>query len=279
MIYYCVRTSEYLADILDRVSRGAEYYLQIDVSEKKAKAVIQKWAERYCLELSPRQRTYRLKSKAVADLIVLQSRAMKNLEMVRMCLLVTIPVSDRQGLHADLAQNRIKFDFELDKGQSDYWGSVHDRKGRITQNTAIYGDTKKTSIPVYELVELPFTKEERKQKELNKTAGWTWRLHKDFIKLKMELIEGVFKDAQRLKDREKQDMKLTQEMAKLWGMCGFRGVRDDVFNINRKLYALSFKYLNRKNSIDLQVPPYTRKQKRTVHNLEEMLKHEHERAN
>ena len=40
MIYFCVKTDEYLRDILDRVSLGSEYYCQIDVPLNKAESVI-----------------------------------------------------------------------------------------------------------------------------------------------------------------------------------------------------------------------------------------------
>lgn len=268
LIYYCVKSSEYLADILDKVSRGAEYFLQIEIPQQKVESLINKWSERYNLEQSARQRTYRLKTAPVVDLIVLQTQAMNKFNLVRLCLLVTLPQQYRQHLNLNEVQKYIKEGFKLDKAQRESFTSVYDRKHRLTLHTVLARGVE--TIPVYELIELPFTKTERKQKELNKDKGWTWRLHKNFINLKLDLIEQAFKDAQGLKDHKKQDAKILKEMEILWGMSGFRGVRRDIFKINSKLRGLTFKYLNRRNMIELKVPIYTIKSKRLVRNLDDM---------
>lgn len=268
LIYYCVKSSEYLADILDKVSRGAEYFLQIEIPQQKVESLINKWSERYNLEQSARQRTYRLKTAPVVDLIVLQTQAMNKFNLVRLCLLVTLPQQYRQHLNLNEVQKYIKEGFKLDKAQREGFTSVYDRKHRLTLHTVLARGVE--TIPVYELIELPFTKTERKQKELNKDKGWTWRLHKNFINLKLDLIEQAFKDAQGLKDHKKQDAKILKEMEILWGMSGFRGVRRDIFKINSKLRGLTFKYLNRRNMIELKVPIYTIKSKRLVRNLDDM---------
>ena len=49
MIYYCVKTSEYLADILDKVSRETQYYFQLDVPLDRAESIIEKFQKRYDL--------------------------------------------------------------------------------------------------------------------------------------------------------------------------------------------------------------------------------------
>ena len=268
LLYYCVKSSEYLADILDKVSRGAEYFLQIEIPQQKVESLINKWSERYNLEQSARQRTYRLKTAPVVDLIVLQTQAMNKFNLVRLCLLVTLPQQYRQHLNLNEVQKYIKEGFKLDKAQRESFTSVYDRKHRLTLHTVLARGVE--TIPVYELIELPFTKTERKQKELNKDKGWTWRLHKNFINLKLDLIEQAFKDAQGLKDHKKQDAKILKEMEILWGMSGFRGVRRDIFKINSKLRGLTFKYLNRRNMIELKVPIYTIKSKRLVRNLDDM---------
>ena len=65
MIYYCVKTSEYLADILDKVSRETQYYVQLDVPLDRAEGIIEKFHKRYDLDQTARQRNYRLKQKPV----------------------------------------------------------------------------------------------------------------------------------------------------------------------------------------------------------------------
>ena len=56
MIYYCVKTSEYLADILDKVSRETQYYFQLDVPLDRAESIIEKFQKRYDLNQTARQR-------------------------------------------------------------------------------------------------------------------------------------------------------------------------------------------------------------------------------
>lgn len=46
MIYYCVKTSEYLADILDKVSRETQYYVQLDVPLDRAESIIEKFQKK-----------------------------------------------------------------------------------------------------------------------------------------------------------------------------------------------------------------------------------------
>lgn len=261
MIYFCVRTDEYLTDILDRVSRGASHYLQIDIQVQKAQSLLDKLADRYDLSINPRQRTYRKsKSIPVFDLIVLQNESFRKIDVIRFCLLATLPIEHR-ALESEDVWECIANALKLDTKQFERFYSVSDRKNRLIFNSV-------TKHPVYELVELPYTKEERKQKEISKgkESGWTWRLHKKFVKLKLERIETAFKDAQRLKDKEKQDARILKEIEILWAMSGFRGVRDDIFTINSKLRGLTFKYLNRKSTIELKVPMYQRKTKRSVKN-------------
>lgn len=271
MIFYCAKTGEYLADILDRASRGAEHFLQIDVQQNQAKVLIQKWTVRYKLDQTARQRTYRLKTKPVVDLIVLQNQSLKKARKIRLCLLVTMPVQNR-GADLKTAHDMLNTAFDLDKSQYEKFNCMSDRKSRLTCNVAIVTvKADAVSVPVYELVELPFTKAERKQKEITKDIGWTWRLHKDFIKLKLQLIEDSYKEAQKVRDPLKQDAKLLKQFEILWSMSGFRGVRDDIFKLNSKASGLSFRYLNRKNTLELKVPLYTIKMKKLAKNFDEMV--------
>lgn len=257
MIYFCVNTSEYLTDILDRVSLGASHYLQIDIQHEKASSLLHKLNDRYDVSINARQRTYRKsKSIPVFDLIILESQSLKKIDVVRFCLLVTLPL-DHRSLESEKLWKYIAESLKLDTKQFERFYNVSDRKNRLIFNST-------TNHPVYELVELPYTKQERKQKEISKESGWTWRIHKKFVKLKLERIENAFKEAQKLKEKEKQDAKILKEMEILWGFVGFRGVRDDIFTINSKLRGLTFKYLNRTSTIELKVPSYERKTKRSV---------------
>lgn len=264
MLGFCVKTDEYLADILDRVSRGAEYFLQVDVDQSKAKALVEKWTQRYHLDQTPRQRTYRLKTSPVLDLIVVQTQALFKLEKIRLCLLITLPMEHREKCDVKLAETLVNTAFELNKDQKEQFSCVRERKTRLIYETS---SPRGGKMPAYELVELPFTKAERKQKELTKEQGWTWRLHKNFIQMKQERIEQAFKDSQRAKNKQLN----TKELDILWSMAGFRGVRNDIFKINRTLYTLSHTYRDKPLDLIPQIPRYTIKSKRLVKSLDAMM--------
>ena len=268
MIYYCVKTSEYLADILDKVSRETQYYVQIDVPLDRAESIIEKLQKRYALDQTARQRNYRLKQKPVVDLIVLLNQSLLKIEKVRLCLLCTVP-EELRGKKQDCSE-LLKAAYALDKSEVEPFESVQDRQNRLIYRTAIQTGENKQSAPVYELVNLPFTIEQRKQKEIDKTSGWTWRIHKKFLELKSEQLVSTFKKAQQIKNPEKQDSMIMADLSRVAKLAGFRGVREDVFKFNKQVFPLYFKYLNRKSKIELRVPSYERKSKRLVTNFHEM---------
>ena len=268
MIYYCVKTSEYLADILDKVSRETQYYVQLDVPLDRAESIIEKFQKRYALDQTARQRNYRLKQKPVVDLIVLLNQSLLKIEKVRLCLLCTVP-EELRGKKQDCSE-LLKAAYALDKSEVEQFESVQDRQNRLIYRTAIQTGENKQSAPVYELVNLPFTVEQRKQKEIDKMTGWTWRIHKKFLELKSEQLVSTFKKAQQIKNPEKQDSMIMAELSRVAKLAGFRGVREDVFKFNKQVFPLYFKYLNRKSKIELRVPSYERKSKRLVSNFHEM---------
>ena len=268
MIYYCVKTSEYLADILDKVSRETQYYVQIDVPLDRAESIIEKLQKRYALDQTARQRNYRLKQKPVVDLIVLLNQSLLKIEKVRLCLLCTVPKELREDKQDCSAL--LKIAYALDKSEIEQFESVQDRQNRLIYRTAIQVGDNKQSAPVYELVNLPFTVAQRKQKKIDKMSGWTWRIHKKFLELKSEQLVSTFKKAQQIKNPEKQDSMVMADLSRVAKLAGFRGVREDVFKFNKQVFSLYFKYLNRKSKIELSVPSYERKSKRLVSNFHEM---------
>ena len=268
MIYYCVKTSEYLADILDKVSREMQYYVQLDVPLDRAEGIIEKFQKRYDLDQTARQRNYRLKQKPVVDLVVLLNQSLLKIEKVRLCLLCTLPEELREKKQDCSELLRIAYVF--DKSELEPFESVQDRQNRLIYRTAIQVGENKQSAPVYELVNLPFTVEQRKQKEIDRTTGWTWRIHKKFLELKSEQLVATFKKAQQIKSPDKQDSMVMAELSRVAKLAGFRGVREDVFKFNKQVFPLYFKYLNRKSKVELSVPLYERKSKRLVSNFEEM---------
>lgn len=269
MIYYCVKTSEYLADILDKVSRETQYYFQLDVPLDRAESIIEKFRKRYHLDQTARQRNYRLKQKPVVDLIVLLNQSLFKIEQVRLCLLCTVPEELREKKQD--CSDLLRVAYGLDKSELEQFESVQDRQNRLIYRTAIQVGDNKQSTPVYELVNLPFTVEQRKQKDIDRTTGWTWRIHKKFLELKSEQLVATFKKAQQIKSPEKQDSMVMAELSRVAKLAGFRGVREDVFKFNKQVFSLYFKYLNRKSKVELSVPSYERKSKRLVSNFEEMM--------
>ena len=268
MIYYCVKTSEYLADILDKVSRETQYYFQLDVPLDRAESIIEKFQKRYDLNQTARQRNYRLKQKPVVDLIVLLNQSLLKIEKVRLCLLCTVPEELREKKQD--CSDLLRVAYGLDKSDLEQFESIQDRQNRLIYRTAIHIGENKQSAPVYELVNLPFTVEQRKQKEIDKMTGWTWRIHKKFFELKSEQLVSTFKKAQQIKNTEKQDSMIINELSMVSKWVGFRGVREDVFKFNKQVFPLYFKYLNRKSKVELTVPSYERKSKRLVNSFHEM---------
>ena len=154
MIYYCVKTSEYLADILDKVSRETQYYFQLDVPLDRAESIIEKFQKRYHLDQTARQRNYRLKQKPVVDLVVLLNQSLLKIEKVRLCLLCTLPEELREKKQD--CSELLRIAYGLDKSDLEPFESVQDRQNRLIYRTAIQVGENKQSAPVYELVNLPF---------------------------------------------------------------------------------------------------------------------------
>lgn len=284
MIYYCVKTDEFLQSVLDIVSRGGSHYLQLKVAQAKAESTIQKFKNRYDLDITARVRSYRLHEQQdpqpVLDLVVLQNPALCANEQVLLCLIATLPQHIKNGDGKDLDANDWIAQTYAEK---EHFFSVSDRKNRlcysVTHPAPAKGDTAQkriaSDLSVYELVQLPYTKQERKQADIVKLEGWTWRLDKDYQKYKLLQLETAFKDAQKLKgrggDAAKQDSFIQSELDILQRMAGFRGVRDDVFKLQRPVLGLYRRYLNRPCPLELKIPRYVMKRSRLCKTFDEMI--------
>lgn len=280
MIYFCVKTDEFLASILDKVSLGAQYYCQFDVPLTKAESIIEKLKKRYVLDQTARQRNYRMQQKLmpVVDLVVLLNQSLYMVEKVRLCLLCTMPVEMRTI--AVNCSEVLRSSYQLEKSELDHFFSVLDRKNRLiymsVANPVLFKSAKNDikSVAVYELIQIPYTLEQRKQKNIpqNKVQGWTWRLHKEFMALKKIQLTDIFKKQQQnQKKPQVQDEAVKKELQKFWNLCGFRGVRQCIFEINRNVPRLYISYFNRKLPIELVVPLYKIKSKRLVSSFNEAL--------
>jgi hypothetical protein len=280
MIYFCVKTDEFLASILDKVSLGAQYYCQFDVPLAKAESIIEKLKKRYVLDQTARQRNYRMQQKLmpVVDLVVLLNQSLYMAEKVRLCLLCTMPVEMRPI--ALNCSEVLRSSYQLEKSELDHFFSVLDRKNRLfymsIANPLLLKSARDTlkSVAVYELVQIPYTLEQRKQKNIpqNKAQGWTWRLHKEFMSLKKHSYQMCLRNSNRIKKIILvQDEAVKKELQKMWGLCGFRGVRQCIFDLNRNVPKWYISYFNRKSPIELIVPPYKIKSKRLVSSFNEAL--------
>lgn len=261
MRYFCVKTTEYLQAVLDIVSRRATHYFVLDVSADRAELIVDKLAERYFVDLTARQRTDVLNKHKlpVFDIVILHNMQMHKDRLMRLCVLATLPndVGDIENVSEYLYKSLNVNDRSL----FEKFENVNDRKNRLC-----FKSSTEAKQMIYELIQLPYTKKEMQEKKITKTVAWTWRLHKDFIKMKEAGIEDMFKNAQKNKGKMN-----TKPLEILWAMSGFRGVRDDIFKINKRLFALSFKYLNRSLEIEPKVPLYPRKIARLTHDFEEMI--------
>lgn len=282
MIYYCVKTDEFLQAVLDLVSRGGGYYLQLKVAVPKAAATIQKFKNRYELDISPRVRSYRLheqkQPQPVLDLVVLQNQTLKRHEHILLCLIATLPqhITDGDGQPLDASNWISEVYLEIEQ-----FFSVSDRKNRLFYTITLPPDDnpsqKRTGsdLSVYELVQLPYSRQERKQAKIVNLTGWTWRLGKDYQKYKLEQIENAFKQAQKQKgfgaDPATQDSFIQFELDVLQQMAGFRGVRDDVFHLQHPVLGLYRRYLNRPCPLELKIPRYVMKRSRLCKTFDEMI--------
>lgn len=261
MRYFCVKTSEYLQAVLEIVSRKATHYFVMDVPTGRAQSVVDKLAIRYHTDVTPRQRTALLnvRKNPVFDIVVLNNQEMAKAGTVRLCVLVTLP---QEVEIQNVSEYVYKFLGVNDRSFFEKFEDVEDRKNRLCFKAST--DAKQR---IYELVQLPYTSEQIQQKKISKTLAWTWRLHRDFIKMKEKSIEMMFKNAQKSADKK---LKI-KELDVLWSMSGYRGVREDIFKMNHKLFALSFKYLNRPLGFELKVPNYVGKQARLTKSYNDMV--------
>lgn len=277
MIYYCVKTDEFLQSVLDLVSRGGSHYLHLKVAQNRAEATIQKFESRYQLLQSKDQRYRALQKKPVLDLVVLQNQTLKQTEQVLLCLIATLPSHIKNGDGEDLDANDWITTVYIEKEQ---FFSVRDRKNRlfysVTHHASENTPQKRTGsdLSVYELVKLPYSKEERKKAKIDKLEGWTWRLSKDYQKYKLLKLETAFKQAQQVKGKgntvEEQDSLIQRELNILQRMAGFRGVRDDIFQLQRPVLGWYRRYLNRPCPLELKIPRYVMKRSRLCRSLSEI---------
>lgn len=278
MIYYCVKTDEFLQSVLSLASSGGSHYLQLKVAQNKALATIKKFDSRYQLSQSKDQRYRKLQAQPVLDLVVLQNQMMCRNEQVLLCLIATLPEHITDGDGHPLDANNWISEVYLEKEQ---FFSVSDRKNRLFYSVTqpISGDTSKkrigSDLSVYELVKLPYSKEERKTAKIDKLEGWTWRLAKGYHKYKLELLENAFKQAQKHKgfgwSEAEQDSSIQFELDILQSMAGFRGVRDDIFQMQRPVLGWYRRYLNRSCPLELKIPRYVMKRSRLCKTFNEMI--------
>lgn len=274
MIYYCVKTDEFLQSVLSLVSNGGSHYLQLKIAQNRAEATIQKFESRYQLSQSKDQRYRALQKQPVLDLVVLQNRTLRRHEQVLLCMIATLPSHIKNGDGEDLNAS----DWLIQTyGEKEQFFSVSDCKNRLFYSITLPPDDnpsqKRTgsNLSVYELVKLPYSKEERKKAKIDKLEGWTWRLSKDYQKYKLLKLEAAFKQAQQVKGKgntvEEQDSLIRRELNILQNMAGFRGARDDVFKLQQPVLGWYRRYLNRPCPLELKIPRYVMKRSRLCRSL------------
>ena len=214
MIDYSPHTKYTAQKIQDKVTRGAYFYSSFSIdngigSTTNIKKLIEKLTDRYDLNLTSRQRNYRLKiGKPIADLIV-QDVIYEN--RWQFILLITTPNShkhSKQPIHSTEQQKQIGKDkiFEIEEELS------FSREHIIAETNLIHSyfnddeDLKFVMAKPYldldfagcsaELVRMTHKKykpnTDKFYRTPNKPFSWTWRWKKDVIaKKKTDLVNTI----------------------------------------------------------------------------------------
>ena len=260
MIDYSPHTKYTAQKIQDKVTRGAYFYSSFSIdngigSTTNIKKLIEKLTDRYDLNLTSRQRNYRLKTgKPIADLIV-QDVIYEN--RWQFILLITTPNSHRhskQPIHANEQQEQIGKDkiFEMQE-------LAFSREHIIAETDLIHSYFKDDEVLKFvmskpyleldfagcsaELVRMTHKKYKSNSDKFYRTPSkpfsWTWRWKKEVIaKKKTELINIINRYvSQSDKANPIEDLKNWQSYFQTYAV--FRGMRQQV----GRLYTLGKLFL------------------------------------
>lgn len=249
MIDYSPHTKYTAQKIQDKVTRGAYFYSSFSIddgigSTTNIKKLIEKLTDRYDLNLTSRQRNYRLKTgKPIADLIVQDVMYENRWQFI---LLITTPNShkhSKQSIHATEQQKKIGKDkiFEIEE-------LSFSRELIIAETDLVHNYFKDDEVLKFVMskpyLELDFagcsaelvrmthkmykSNSEKFYRTPSKPFSWTWRWKKEVIaKKKTELINIINRYvSQSDKAKPIEDLKKWQSYFQTYAV--FRGMRQQV---------------------------------------------------
>lgn len=274
MIDYSPHTKYTAQKIQDKVTRGAYFYSSFSIdngigSTTNIKKLIEKLTDRYDLNLTSRQRNYRLKTgKPIADLIV-QDVIYEN--RWQFILLITTPNSHRhskQPIHANEQQEQIGKDKIIEMEELSFSRELVIAETDLVHDYFKDGEVLKfvMSKPYLELdfagcsaelVRMTHKKYKSNSDKFYRTPSkpfsWTWRWKKEVVaKKKIDLVNIINRYvSQTNKAKPIEDLVKWQSYFQTYAV--FRGMRQQV----GRLYTLGklFLYSRSKQRWDDQKLP------------------------
>lgn len=274
MIDYSPHTKYTAQKIQDKVTRGAYFYSSFSIdngisSTTNINKLIEKLTLRYDLNLTSRQRNYRLKTgKPIADLIV-QDVIYEN--RWQFILLITTPNSHKHSKQTDLQASQQK---QVSKGKiSEVEELAFDKYNLHSEIELIHSYFKDDESLKYVMtkpyLELDFagysaelvrithkkykTSTDKFYRLPNKSYSWTWRWKKITVEQKKKDLLNIINRYVSQKDKTKSLQELLNWQSYFQTYAVFRGMRQQV----GYLYTLgkSFYYLRRKEKWDKDQMP------------------------
>lgn len=274
MIDYSPHTKYTAQKIQDKVTRGAYFYSSFSVdngigSTTNIEKLINKLTMRYDLNLTSRQRNYRLKTgKPIADLIV-QDVIYEN--RWQFILLITTPNSHKHSKQPNSSKNQLQqtckdkivevdkevFDKESVNSEIDliheYFKDEEPLKF-VMNRPYLDLDFAGCSVELVKMTHKKYKPTDKFYRIPNKTYSWTWRWKKEVIERKKRDLVNIINRyvSQTDKKRPLQDLLNWQSYFQTYAV--FRGMRQQV----GRLYTLGklfFYSRAKKRWDDEKLPP------------------------
>ena len=259
MIDYSPHTKYTAQKIQDKVTRGAYFYSSFSIdngigSTTNIKKLIEKLTLRYDLNLTSRQRNYRLKTgKPIADLIVQDVMYENRWQFI---LLITTPNSHKHCKQPDPSNSQPKQTckdkiFELENMAFDT-KSVHleislihdyfkdEEPLKFVMNRPYFDlDFAGCSAELVRMTHKKYKPTDKFYRPPNKSYSWTWRWKKITIEQKKRDLVNIINRYISQTDKSKSIDDLTKWQAYFQTYAVFRGMRQQV----GRLYTLGKLFL------------------------------------
>jgi hypothetical protein len=240
-IFYCSQTHHFLSFLEKRVRLGVSYYLTITLPETKAKAKIEEYSAVFKIDRSASIRSRNKKMIPPVDLLVLQNRNLQKVNLVTLIFLfhlddhffVTFPEAHRISKIGSQVLNDI---FGLKRKEN--FVSIFDKKQKI----AVQSYSNGALVPVYSIEKLEIPSRLRGTYENYSSHQWVVRLHRDFVRGKVEKIDKLFEKVRNLPKTEKIEQqeglyqRIERELAFLEKFYPSFGVQKDVEFIKKRVF-------------------------------------------